>query len=137
MEMLRHTGIVKQVTPTALVVSIINQSACSGCHAQGACNISDVKEKEITVTSFHNSYQPGNVVTVIFRESLGIKALMLGYIFPLLLLLFTLVLISELTGNEILAAFVALGILVPYYLFLYVTRGKLKKEFTFELEETN
>ncbi len=87
MELLRHTGIVKEVTPSSLIVSIINQSACSACHAKGACSVSDVQEKDIEITSYHNSYQPGNRVTVIFRESSGLKALFLGYVLPFLVLL--------------------------------------------------
>jgi positive regulator of sigma E activity len=136
MDLLRHTGIVKEVTPSSLIVSIINQSACSGCHAKGACAVSDLQEKDIEITSFRNSYQPGNMVTVIFRESSGLKALFLGYVLPFLVLLITLIVAIEVTGNEILGGFIALAMLVPYYLILYFSKDKLKKAFTFELEET-
>jgi positive regulator of sigma E activity len=137
MDLLRHTGIVKEVTPTSLIVSIVNQSACSGCHAKGGCTVADVQEKDIEVTSFRRTYIPGNTVTVIFRESSGLKALFLGYILPFLILLLTLIIAIEVTGNELLGAFIALGMLVPYYIVLYFSKDKLKKAFTFELEETN
>ena len=137
MELLRHTGIVKAVTPSSLIVSIINQSACSGCHAKGACNVSDMQEKEIEVTYFSKNYKPGNMVTVVFRESSGMKALFLGYILPFLILILTLIIGIESTGNEFAGAFIALGMLVPYYIILYLAKDKIKKEFTFELEENN
>jgi len=137
MELLRHAGIVKQVTPTSLIVSIVNQSACSGCHAKGSCTVADVQEKDIEITRFSKNYSPGSMVTVIFRESLGFKALFLGYILPFLILMATLVAVIEITGNEITGAFIALATLVPYYLILYLLKDKLKKAFTFELEETN
>ena len=136
MEVLKHTGIVKEVTPTSLIVSIVNQSACSGCHAKGACQVSDMQEKDIEVTGFSKQYQPGNLVTVVFRESSGIKALFLGYIFPFLIVLITLILAIEISGKEIFSAFIALGMLVPYYTILFYSKDKLKKAFTFELEET-
>jgi positive regulator of sigma E activity len=136
MELLKHAGIVKKVTPSSLIVSIINQSACSGCHAKGACNVSDMQEKDIEITSFRKNYQPGNLVTVIFRESSGLKALFLGYILPFLILMVTLIFAIEISGNEILGAFIALGMLVPYYIILYLSRDRIKKAFTFELEET-
>ncbi|MFZ5431225.1 MAG: SoxR reducing system RseC family protein [Bacteroidota bacterium] len=136
MELLRHTGIVKAVTPTSLIVSIVNQSACSGCHAKGACNVADMQEKDIEVTRFRKEYKPGNMVTVIFRESSGLKALFLGYILPFLILLLTLIVAIEVTGNEFQGAFIALGMLVPYYIVLFLSKDKLKKAFTFELEET-
>lgn len=135
MDLLRHTGIVKEVTPNSLIVSIVNQSACSGCHAKGACTVADVQEKEIEVTRFRNLYRPGSMVTVLFRESSGLKALFLGYILPLILLLIALILTIEISGSEILGAFIGLGILVPYYIVLFLNKDKLKKAFTFELDE--
>lgn len=136
MEMLRHTGIVKEVTPSSLIVSIINQSACSGCHVKGACTVADVQEKDIEITNFRNKYTPGSMVTVIFRESSGLRALFLGYVLPFLILLITLIIAIEVTGNELFGGVIALALLVPYYFALYFTKDKLKKIFTFELEET-
>jgi sigma-E factor negative regulatory protein RseC len=136
MELLRHTGIVKQVNPTSLVVSIINQSACSGCHAKGACTVADLQEKEIKITTYRKNYTPGTMVTVIFRESSGMKALFLGYVIPFLILLTTLIIAIEVTGNEIYGGLIAIAMLVPYYFALYFSKNKLKKIFTFELDET-
>jgi sigma-E factor negative regulatory protein RseC len=136
MDLLKHTGVVKEITPTSLIVSIINQSACSACHAKGACSISDTQQKEIEITSYRNHYEPGSHVTVIFRESSGFKALLLGYILPFILLVTVLIVAIEITGNEITGAFISLGILVPYYIILYLSKDKLRKAFTFELEET-
>lgn len=136
MDLLRHTGIVKEVTPNSLIVSIVNQSACSGCHAKGACTVSDVQEKDIEVTTYRNIYRPGAMVTVIFRESSGLKALFLGYILPLILLLVALIITIEISGSEILGAFIGLGILAPYYIVLFLNKDKLKKAFTFELDES-
>ena len=136
MDLLRHTGIVKEVTPNSLIVSIVNQSACSGCHARGACTVSDVQEKEIEVTTYRNIYRPGAMVTVIFRESSGLKALFLGYILPLILLVVALIISIEISGSEILGAFIGLGILVPYYIVLFLNKDKMKRAFTFELDES-
>ena len=136
MDLLRHTGIVKEVTPNSLIVSIVNQSACSGCHAKGACTVADVQEKDIEVTTFRNIYRPGAMVTVIFRESSGLKALFLGYILPLILLVVALIISIEISGSEILGAFIGLGILVPYYIVLFLNKDKMKRAFTFELDES-
>jgi sigma-E factor negative regulatory protein RseC len=136
MDLLRHTGIVKEVTSTSLIVSIVNQSACSTCHAKGACSVSDIQEKEIEVTNWKRTYQPGAMVTVLFRESSGMRALLLGYMLPFVLLILTLVITVTVTGNEILSGLLALLVLVPYYLTLYLLKDKIKQSFTFELEET-
>lgn len=76
------------------------------------------------------------MVTVIFRESSGLRALFLGYVLPFLILLITLIIAIEVTGNELFGGVIALALLVPYYFALYFTKDKLKKIFTFELEET-
>jgi len=136
MDLLRHTGIVKEVTPTSLIVSIVNQSACSSCHANGACSVSDIQEKEIEVTNWKRTYQPGAMVTVLFRESSGLRALLLGYMLPFMLLILTLVIAVAATGNEILSGLLALLVLVPYYFMLYLLKDKIKQSFKFELEET-
>lgn len=136
MDLLRHTGIVKEVTSTSLIVSIVNQSACSTCHAKGACSVSDIQEKEIEVTNWKRTYQPGAMVTVLFRESSGMRALLLGYMLPFVLLILTLVITFTVTGNEILSGLLALLVLLPYYLTLYLLKDKIKQSFTFELEET-
>jgi sigma-E factor negative regulatory protein RseC len=132
---IKHKGFVKSVTDNCLIVSIVNQSACSTCHANGACSVADFQEKEIEIPYWTSKYSPGQEVTVLFRESAGFKALFYGYILPFVLVMFTLILIFEVTGNEALAGLLALGILIPYYITLYFFRHYLKKVFKFELEE--
>ncbi len=132
---IKHKGFVKSVANNSLTVSIVNQSACSSCHANGACSVADFQEKEIEIPYWTLKYSPGQEVTVLFRESAGFKALFYGYILPFILVMFTLILIFEVTGNEALAGLLALGILIPYYITLYFFRHYLKKVFKFELEE--
>lgn len=132
---IKHKGFVKRVTNNSLIVSIVNQSACSTCHANGACSVADFQEKEIEIPYLNSKYPPGQEVTVLFRESAGFTALFYGYILPFVIVLFTLILIFATTSNEALAGLSALGILVPYYITLYFFRHYLKKVFKFELEE--
>lgn len=132
---IKHKGFVKRVTGNSLVVSIVNQSACSSCHAHGACSVADFQEKEIEIPYLNPKHQPGKEVTVLFRESAGFTALFYGYILPFILVMITLILIFEITGKEALAGLSALGILIPYYITLYFFRHLLKKVFNFEVEE--
>ena len=132
---IKHKGFVKRVTSNSLIVSIVNQSACSTCHANGACSVADFREKEIEIPYLNPKYPTGKEVTVLFRESAGFTALFYGYILPFIIVLFTLILVFTTTNNEALAGLSALGILVPYYITLYFFRHYLKKVFKFELEE--
>ncbi len=128
---------VKEATSSSLVVSIMNQSACSACHAKGACTISDVQEKEIDIIPNGKNYSPGEEITVLLKEAQGFKALFYGYVLPFLLVLFTLVIASSVTGKEGFSGLLSLGILIPYYITLYFFRDNLKKVFKFEVEETS
>ncbi len=134
-KVIKHKAFVKDITEWSLTVSITNQSACASCHANGACSMADVREKEVEITNFHGNYVPGQEVSVIFHESLGFKALFYGYILPFLLVLFLLIFIYSVTDNEVIAGLSGLGILFPYYMMLYFFRSVLKKVFSFELEE--
>ena len=120
-----------------LIINIISQSACSTCHAQGACTVSDFQDKEIEINDFKGSYRVGEEVTIIFKESKGFAALAWGYLIPFLLVLATLIIATQFTANELKSGLLALGILIPYYTALYFLRHHLKKIFKFELEETN
>ncbi len=119
----------------ALVVNIVNQSACSSCHAKSACTVADFQEKEIEIENFTKQYSPGQEVTVLFKESQGFTALFFGYVFPFILVLLVLIMASEITHNELFSGLLALGILIPYYVTIYFFRHLLKKVFKFEVEE--
>ena len=123
------------MTGSALIVSIVSESACSSCHSKSACTMADFQDKEIEIPQQNSKFLPGQSVTVLFRESLGFKALFYGYMLPFVFVLFTLVFISSKSNNEALAGLLALSILVPYYITLYFFRHYLKKVFKFEVEE--
>lgn len=120
-----------------MLVSVVSQSACASCHAKGACNSSDFEDKEIEVTGFNKSYSPGEVVTVVFRQTQGYAAVFWGYGLPFILVLFSLITTNLLSINELLSGLIALGVLVPYYIILYFFRNTFKKVFKFEVEENN
>lgn len=116
-------------------VTILNESACSSCHAKGACSVSDFQEKEIEINNFKRAYLPGEEVVVVFQESQGFKALIYGYLLPFILVMLTLIVSSSVTNNEAASGLLALAILIPYYITLYFFRHLLKKVFKFEVEE--
>nr|WP_321358833.1 SoxR reducing system RseC family protein [uncultured Draconibacterium sp.] len=119
----------------SLTVNIVSQSACSTCHAQGACSVSDFQDKEIEVTEYKGNYKVGDEVTILFKQSKGFTALIWGYVIPFFVVLGTLIIALEVTGDELKSGLLSLIILVPYYITLYFFRHLLKKVLKFELEE--
>jgi sigma-E factor negative regulatory protein RseC len=132
---IKHTGFVKKVNGTSLTVNIISQSACSTCHAQGACSVSDFQDKEIEINNVEGNYFQGQEITVVFKETQGFTALFYGYILPFILVLATLIISISVTKNELIGGLLALAVLIPYYTTIYFFRHLLKNAFKFEVEE--
>lgn len=132
---IEHQGMVERVSKNSLTINILQQSSCLSCAVKGACSASESDNKEIEVTRFIGHYEVGERVNVFYEQSLGFKALFLGYINPFLILLIVLVVGAQLIGSEEQAGLLALACLVPYYGVLYLLRDKIKKEFSFRVEK--
>jgi len=134
---IEHKGIIKEIKDNELQVSIISHSSCASCSVKGSCSVSDVEEKIIDVFVPDSSeYKQGEHVEVYYKQSLGFRALFIGYVLPFLVLLITMIFMLSITENELLAGLTALGALVPYYLIVYLTKDKLRKTFSFSIKKS-
>lgn len=129
-----HPGIVRDVNPGKLTVCISSESACAGCHAKGACTASDKEDKIVEVTTSER-FERGDQVKVILRENLGMVAVLLGYVVPLVLVVAVLIVLVSLQYSEVKAGVASLLILVPYFGILALFRGRLGKSFSFSVEK--
>jgi sigma-E factor negative regulatory protein RseC len=129
-----HPGIIDHCGEDKVFVRILSQAACSTCEVKGACSIADVEEKIIEIQPADpGNYKPGDHVTVQMKQSLGRKALLLGYILPLIILVSAILVFALLLDNEGLAALLSILLLAPYYIILYFLRDKLKQQFRFSI----
>ena len=136
-EKVLHAGIIQEVSANKLTVIIVNASACSSCHAKGACLASDMKEKEIEIYRYSGDYHPGQHVNIVGHAAQGYRAAFYGYILPFVLVFVTLLLTISITHSDGLAGLLSLGILLPYYAALYFFRNNLKQSFQFEISAIN
>ena len=132
-ESIEHEGIVQKSDDKSVTVRISSASACSGCHAEGSCNLAGVKEKIVEVKGNHE-LSPGDIVIVLMKKSMGYTALFLGYIFPLILVISILIILAALPVPEIIAGLGSLAILIPYYFALYFFRNRISNRFTFSIK---
>jgi len=130
-----HEGTILEIKDGKITVGIVNMSACAGCHAKGACTMSDMKEKSIDVIDYTNRFTTGEKVKLTYQESLGWFALFLAYVLPFILVLLTLFISTAITNNELISGLLALAILLPYYIILSFFKGRLKKTFSFTIEK--
>ncbi len=130
---IEHLGVIKEITPKSIKVSLLNVSGCSTCHTKGTCSVSDVDNKIIDVINSGEKLSKGETVKVAFEKSLGPLALMIGYIGPFVLLMIVLLVSWSITQDEVFAGLASLSSVGIYYLFLTLFRKKLKSTFTFRI----
>ena len=132
---IKHAGVVDGVEGECVRVRILQPSACSACKVAAHCNASETKEKIIDVMDADAShYQKGDQVMVVADTAVGFRASLYGYLLPLILMVVTLVGVLAATHSEGWAALSALGILIPYYVLLFLMRNKLRNRLSFTLE---
>ena len=135
---IKHLGIVENIQGSHLSVRIVQTSACAACSAKGHCSSADSKDKIIDIIdTAASSYQVGERVMVVGEMSMGMMAVVLAFIIPFVLLIFSLFLFMSLIGNELYAALLSLAVLVPYYFILWLNKTRLKQKFSFTIKPIN
>jgi sigma-E factor negative regulatory protein RseC len=130
---INHEGIVKKADDESVIVIISASSACSGCHAEGSCNLSGKEEKIIKVSGTYD-VKPGDKVTILMKQSMGYSALFLGYLLPLITVISILIILVSLKVPELVAGLTSLAMLIPYYVILFMFRKRINEKFTFTLK---
>ena len=135
-DIIKHRGIVEKIEGSHVVVRIVQTSACSACSAKGLCNASESKEKQIDVYESNPSYRIGEEVVLCGSTSMGMRAVLLAFGIPVLLLLFALFATMRITdGDALLSAIVAMLAIIPYYFVIYLMKDKMNKTFSFVIEK--
>lgn len=134
---IKHQGTVEHIEGTHVQVRIIQTSACSSCSAKSLCHSSESKEKLIDIYDANvASFVIGQEVTIYGTTSMGMRAVGLAFGIPFLILIAVLMLCYKMTlGNELVSALVALMSLIPYYIFMYAIRNRIKKTFAFKIKQ--
>ena len=135
---IKHLGIVENIQGSHLSVRIVQTSACAACSAKGHCSSADSKDKIIDIIdTAASSYRVGEKVMVIGETSMGMMAVVLAFIIPFILLIFSLFLFMALMENELYSALLSLAILIPYYFILWLNKTRLKQKFSFTIKPIN
>ncbi len=130
---IEHEGIISKIDGHVITVRIIQHAACSGCHAQSVCAVSESKEKTIEIPHVYGSFQVGDSVIVEGSSTLGLKAVWYAFVVPLMLVVTVLALSLYYLKDEVTAAFISVIFLVFYYALLYKLKDRFKKKFVFTL----
>lgn len=130
---INHDGIIDSISDNTIRVRIVQTSACAACGLAKHCNSSESKEKIVDVKDDASGYAVGDHVMVSVSAAMGYRAVMLGFGLPFLLLVAVVVMADVMMGNEPLAALLGLSALVPYYVALYMNRGRIGRSLSVEI----
>ena len=133
-QLIRHSGTVTAVDGDSVRVRIEQASACSACRAKSFCASAEAQEKFIDCTADGESYEIGDQVEVLVREQLGMKAVLLAYVLPFVVIILTLAFLTPYMSEPV-AGIVALTAAAGYFLILALASKKMKKIFTFKLQK--
>jgi sigma-E factor negative regulatory protein RseC len=134
--LVEHRGKVIEVLPHQVSVEILQQSACSTCHAKSACMASDQEVKVVQVEpEFGVTYDIGEEVKVLLSQTLGFKAVVFSYLMPLAILMILLLALPPVLHSDLWVGLACIGGIALYYLVLWMFKNRLKKEFVFTIEK--
>ncbi len=131
---LQHRGVVTRVEAQTVVVSVVAQSACAGCHAKGICGESGAERVIVVKTSNASEYSVGeSVVVALQRQSMALVSVVWGYVVPLVVLLAVLFGSVSLGLSDGIAALSTILAVVIYYVGLYVARRVFERKIEFTI----
>ena len=136
---IKHKAKVVEMTPDFTTVEIIVSSACAECHAKGLCGMSEQEQKLISLpTDPYATYNVGDEVDLCTKMSMGMKAVWISYVIPLIVLM---ILILSLSGafaqaeyKELIAGLGSLAGVGLYYFIIWLLRNILNNEFVFYIK---
>ena len=129
-----HEGRIVEITPDFTSVEIVSHSACSACHAKGLCGFSESETKLVMVpTDPYTERQVGDMVNLVLKPSMGLKAVWISYVVPLAVLMVLILVLSRFVESEVWVAAGSLAGVVVYYLVIWLQRDRLKNEFVFHI----
>lgn len=126
-----HPGFIKSIADGKAEVVIIAKSACASCEINGSCSVSDTSEKiiDVRLPKSSSNYQIGQSIVIKMKQSNGVWAILFGYFFPFVVLVSTLIVLTNLHFDQTVAGVLSLSMLIPYYFIIYLSRNIFKKRF--------
>ena len=129
-------AVVKEVQDTYIIAEIVVQSACAACHAKGACGVSERKQEKLKIDLPNPEiFAVGEVVSVEMKQNLGMKAVVIAYLFPFIVLALGLFVTYALTKQELISVGVSFGLTAIYYFIISKLKDKFEKEFVFTVKK--
>lgn len=131
-----HPGIVTSVIPGHVSVQMHVVSACASCEAHSKCGFAEAKDKTVEIdTRDWADYTIGDNVTVVISTGNGLRAVLIAYVLPAIILLGGFITCYCLNISEGITALVSLTTVVVYGFVLFACRHRLQQKFSFQIKK--
>ena len=135
-DVVSHEGIVQSIDGEKVVVKMTVSSACTGCHARHLCSSLDTRDKQVEAENVsHLPLEVGEKVTVELQEKLAMKAVILCFLIPLIVMLVVFIVFNNLINSELWASLGSLGSIALYYFVVWLFRGKIARDYSFIIKK--
>ncbi len=134
-EQIEHKGTVAFVGHDVVLVNIEVMEACGSCASRKACAMGQGSTREILVSvDDAENYAVGDIVRVSAKQTVGVVAVLLCYVLPLIVMVAVLAIMVSLGFMEGTSALVALASLATYYAVLALFRKRISRKVVFAIK---
>lgn len=135
-EQIEHKGRVAFVGRDTVRVAIEVNEACGSCASRKACAMGSSETREITIyTDEAEHYSVGEEVNVGAQRRLGVTAVVLCYVVPLVVLIVALIVANVLGCSDGVAALIGVGAMAIYYALLALLHKRISKKVVFTINK--
>ena len=89
----------------------------------------------IVIGQAADDYKVGEQVKVSLTRTMGYKAVVISYLFPLIILTILLLYLQNTYQNELIAGLGSIAGVAVYYFFVWLLKDKLENKFSFTIEK--
>jgi sigma-E factor negative regulatory protein RseC len=132
---IEQKGVIEEIANGRAKVRISSFTACSDCHAQNSCVFFGNTTRYIDVPVHEDEFCKGESVQISIKRTHGLKASILAYLIPFVIMIIILILLSFFHINELISGVVAMLTVFLYFLAFYFFRNRMHKAFTFILSK--
>ncbi|MCG8700646.1 MAG: SoxR reducing system RseC family protein [Bacteroidales bacterium] len=134
---IEQNAVIENITGSIARVKFNQHASCGSCSAKEICGSGENSENTVEVDIEDNGYLIGDQVILSMKRTLALRAVLLAYVLPFVLLIATLVLLGLFKVHEAITGLASLLVLVPYFIFLARHKDYLKKTFIFSIRKAH
>ncbi len=132
MDIITHRGIIENANQNSILVKLSDIEACSTCSLKSSCESNGLKKDIFKLKVDESHYAKGQKVELIITKRQIFMSLFQAYIFPLFLLVFTVVIFSNIF-SELISGLLSLFVLNLYFLILFFTKKFTDNKFALKI----